>query len=327
MSIAPPVTNRAHILDWADQQPSNRTPALLATPVPGTEDVSGLSAAALAMARQADANKRLGHTARPPADPTDAAAARANLQQPPPATAASATAPPASSLSPATSAPTSPRQSVLGSSLSLAIIPPSPRSSLSTSAARPRPSPLSALLFNSRPPPPTSSPPSPRTLNSPSYRHPSRLFPASVHTDKHGYLLPPVANADLPRTLEGKGDSFWIDEQSRQRKEDERQRRSRRGRAAAAGGQRQTEQAVEDESDRSEDVDATDVEAGVIDVVRVEEDDGELQWHEVIDAVLHVGGAIAKEKQRRLLERRKKGLHRKTPSTVTIEHIQDDKAE
>ena len=82
----------------------------------------------------------------------------------------------------------------------------------------------------------------------------------------------------------------------------------------------------EEESDRSEDADAADVEDGVIDVVRVEEDD-ELQWHEVIDAVLHVGGAIAKEKQRRLLERRKKGLLRKTPSTVTIEHIQDDKAE
>jgi len=152
-----------------------------------------------------------------------------------------------------------------------------------------------------------------------------------VHTDKHGYLLPPVANADLPRTLEGKGDSFWIDEQSRQKKEEERLKRARRGRTAAAAGSAQRRQASqqgeeEQRCDRSEDADVLEGEDGVIDVVRVEEDD-ELQWHEVIDAVLNVGGAIAKEKQRRLMERRKKGLHRKTPSTVTIEHVQDDHAE
>ena len=319
MSVLPPLTNRAQIPNLTDEQLSAPAPAVLVTPAPGNEDVEGLSAAALAMARQADASKRLGHTARPPADPALAAAARANVQQPPSATAAPP-AVPTSALSPATSPPSSPRQSMFGSSLSLAVIPPSPRSSLSTPAARPRPSPLSSILFQSRPPPPTSSPPSPRTLNSPSYRHPSRLFPSTVHTDKHGYLLPPVANADLPRTLEGKGDSFWIDEQTRQKKEEERLRRARRGRRG-----RKVEQAGEEESDRSEDAD---VEAGVIDVVRVEEDDDdELQWHEVIDVVLQVGSAVAKEKQRRLMERRRKGLHRKTPSTVTIEHIQDHNAE
>ena len=136
-----------------------------------------------------------------------------------------------------------------------------------------------------------------------------------------------MANADLPRTLEGKGDSFWIDEQSRKRKEEERQKRARRrgAAAAAASGQRKVGQVGEEESDRSEDADAAEVDDGVIDVVRVEEDD-ELQWHEVIDVVLSVGGAIAKEKQRRLMERRKKGLHRKAPSTVTID-LQDDNAQ
>ena len=119
----------------------------------------------------------------------------------------------------------------------------------------------------------------------------------------------------MPRTLEGKGDSFWIDDRARQKKEEERQRRTRRGRTAAG--------AEHDDSDRSEEAASGEVEDGVIDVVRVEEDD-ELQWHEVIDVVLHVGGAIAKEKRKKLMERRKRGLHRKTPSTVTIEHVPDD---
>ena len=145
-----------------------------------------------------------------------------------------------------------------------------------------------------------------------------------MHTDKHGYLLPPRANEDLPRTLEGKGDSFWIDERTRAKKEEERVKRSRKGRTAAAAKQRSEEEEVE-ESDRSEDADVSLEESGVIDVVRVSEDEGELQWHEVIDAVLHVGGALAAEKQRKVFERRRKGLlHRKTPSTVMIEHIPDD---
>ena len=325
LSISPPVTNRAHIPHLTEPSSAAPAPTILVTPAPGDEDTFGMSAAALAMARQVNADKRLGHTARPPADPALAAAARTNLQQPASAEQTTATPPAAASaLSPASSAPASPRQSMFGSSLSLAVLPPSPRGSLSTSTARPRPSPLSALLFNSNPP--ASSPPSPRTLNSPSYRHPSRLFPQTVHTDKRGYLLPPRANADLPRTLEGKGDSFWIDEQTRQRKEAERERRGRKGRAghAAVAGQKRAEQA-EEERDGSEEAQTGEWEDGVVDVVRVESDDeGELQWHEVIDAVLNVGGAMAKEKQRRVLERRKKGLHRRSPSSLTIEHVEEE---
>lgn len=98
-----------------------------------------------------------------------------------------------------------------------------------------------------------------------------------------------------------------------------------------SGGQRRSGGGgdCDDESERSEDADDGVLadEDGVIEVMRVDDEDDELQWHEVIDAVLHVGGALAKEKQRRLLERRKKGLHRKTPSSVTIEHIQEDSAE
>ena len=105
-------------------------------------------------------------------------------------------------------------------------------------------------------------------------------------------------------------------------------KRLRKGRvAAASSGQRKAEQSGEEESDRSEDADVGEPEDGVIDVVRVDEDEEELQWHEVIDVVLHVGGALAKEKQRRLMERRRKGVHRKTPSTVTIEPLQDEKPE
>ena len=265
----------------------------------------GLSASALALARDADRSLRLGHTARP------------GPPVPPPS---------ARSLSPSCAPqrppllPTTP--SVESSPVPVvSVTPATPRSSLSRAT---RPSPLSSLLFSS--PPPVSSPPSPRTLNSPSYRHPSKLFP-SLHTDQRGYLLPPIANPDLPRTLEGP-DSFWVE--SPTIRQAEAQRRKGRGGRGVRRGREQGEKEREGKGDgcdasgpRKEEVKEEEGgEEEVVDVIRVDDEDDELHWTEVLDAVLHVGQAWAVEKQRAIMTRRRKGKQSRTSLTIEPETVE-----
>ena len=262
----------------------------------------GLSASALALARDADRSLRLGHTARP-GPPIPPPSARSL----PPSSAP--LRPP--TLLPASASETSPIPVV-------SVTAATPRSSLSRSA---RPSPLSSLLFSS--PPPVASPPSPRTLNSPSYRHPSKLFP-SLHTDQRGYLLPPVANPDLPRTLEGP-DSFWVESPTIRRAEAQR-RRGRGGkgaRGAAKQGDRDGEakggsgDGAERRREEVKEEQGTGEEEEVVDVIRVDDEDDELHWTEVLDAVLHVGQAWAVEKQRAIMQRRRRA--RQSRASITIE--------
>ncbi len=70
-------------------------------------------------------------------------------------------------------------------------------------------------------------PHSPRSQRNPSNRFPSALFP-STHLDRRGFLLPPVANPDLPPMIDGGGDSFWIGENLEDQKiKEERQKKLR----------------------------------------------------------------------------------------------------
>lgn len=56
----------------------------------------------------------------------------------------------------------------------------------------------------------STSPPPPLLSSSSSHRIPSRLF-RHTHTDRDGFLLPPVSNPDLGPSME-RADSFWIQE-------------------------------------------------------------------------------------------------------------------
>ena len=308
LSISPPHTNRAKIPSLS---PNPSLPVTVSIEHADSCDTALLSSSAIAFAREANRNRRLGHTARPPADnpvtssssASIASSAEQSCVESGESTPSSSPSVPSSSSASPSSSPSSPSSPALSPTpMRLSLLPATPRSSLSRAA---RPAPLSSLLFPS--PAPLSSPPSPRTLNSPSYRHPSKLFP-TLHTDKRGFLLPPVANPDLPRTLEGP-DSFWVEDAAARKAEAERQRLRGRRRTPPKDSESREEKEPED--------------GDVIDVVRVDDAD-DLHWDDVIDAVLHVGTALAKEKHRRVMQRHREAKPRRAQQrqSVTIEHVQ-----
>lgn len=196
----------------------------------------------------------------------------------------------------------------------------------SLTRSRPKPLALSSVLMKQSPPS-LSPPPSPRTLNSPSYRHPTRLFPHSTQTDKRGFLLPPRANADLPATIDGKGDSFFIDQEALRMKEKERQRRNRRGyRNQTENNNDQVTMTIDtDASERDiwSDGDIVDEFVDVVDV-DVEEYVEEPHWSQVIDQVLDLGHKLAnKSKHRHYNHQHHQGPHVKTEERVLVEHVDD----
>jgi len=257
---------------------------------------TGLSSAAIQLAREADQHRPLLHTARPPSS------ADHQRQQ--------------SQLS--TAAPS--RRS--SSSLSLSVLSSSPVSSLSSSSSSSsrcsrRPPPLSPVIVVPSVPT-SSSPPSPRTLNSPSYRHPSKLFPETLQTDRYGFLLPPRANPDLPKTLEGRGDSFFIDEKRLELRERERQQKLRKGgrqRTSETTTTTTTTTTINSNSNSTADDPTVELASTV---------DDSLYWSDVIDVVLVVGGALQQIKQRK---QPNNSSHRELVETATNQHSEEKMAE
>jgi len=111
--------------------------------------------------------------------------------------------------------------------------------------------------------------------------------------DKRGYLLPPVANPDLPDQLEKGGDSFWIHEKQqagKKIKEKEKEKETEKKKK-----KKKIKETTKHETNDNEENEDSSEEEEEEEEIRVIEDENDLFWGHVIDAALAAGHAKLKK--------------------------------
>jgi len=174
---------------------------------------------------------------------------------------------------------------------------------------------------------------SPRTQRNPANRVQSKLF-EDLHTDKFGYLLPPIANPDLPLSIDSRGDSFWVSERENSvlRIKKNTERRHKRTFNQKRGSTVQVEELKnplsEDEWNPSSD--ESDVnEDELVSVVGPnyeQNNENPIKWHHAIDAAIALAQHIAKRRQNSSQNSSQKSTSRNTNESeqITIEEIIED---